>query len=463
MASDNEDSPSSPTGEIAEILKLNDDCLEEIFERLPDLQTEIYFSQVCQRFQNISLGKWRISHTYDTMDLEKWRELLPNFEDLYYFIHLLQPYIKEMYVSSCLCTLLKDLDEIHITELPQVTSFYYDPEDVDCYPSNRSIRKLTLIVPGVRRLRLTTPTDGRYLSHFKHLEELHLYEDQHKAYELRQQYLDEVCHRCDLKVLDIRTFDGVSKLRLNNCVKSLQSLTTLKLNLSTIKSVLPEIMKLPALKQLVVLLCSEWHIPAEVSPDWYDPKIREVEEFYAIMEQKAKEIICVAVDGYYMPLEPGWDKNLPIWPHKNLQRLAICSWDHSTDYLERYTCMKDLQLLCLRNCTHLNDDVLLKFVDLCPRLQQLDVSYCREVTPSFLSRALKILKQKDPHRQNSGYCKTPPLFIFYVLSGFEEYVDKENLKTSPDYKDYIVFKPDFPVRSERGLSFVDRGYQFEFI
>ncbi|XP_026845382.1 uncharacterized protein LOC6595893 [Drosophila persimilis] len=463
MASDNEDPPLSPTGPISEILKLNDDCLEEIFERLPDLPTEIYFSEVCQRFQNIALGKWRISHTYDTMDLEKWRELLPNFDDLYYFIHLMQPYIKEMYVSSCLCTLLKDLDEIHITELPQVTSFYYDPEDVDCYPSNRSIRKLTLIVPGVRRLRLTTPTDGRYLSRFKHLKELHLYEDQHKAYELRQQYLDEVCHRCDLQVLDIRTFDGISKLRLNNCVKSLQSLTTLKLNLATIKSVLPEIMKLPSLKQLVVLLCSEWHIPAEVCPDEYDPKIREVEEFYAIMEHKAKEITCVAVDGYYMPLEPGWDRDLPIWPHKKLQRLAICSWDHSTEYLERYTCMKDLQLLCLRNCTHLNDDVLLKFVDLCPRLQHLDVSYCREVTPSFLSRALKILKQKDPHRQQTGYSKTPPLFIYYVLSGFEDFVDKENLKTSPEYREYIVFKPDFPVRSERGLSFVDRGYQFEFI
>lgn len=38
----------------------------------------------------------------------------------------------------------------------------------------------------------------------------------------------------------------------------------------------------------------------------------------------------------------------------------------------------------------------------------------------------------------------------------------QKLKNSPDYKDYITFMDDFPDSSERGLSFVDRGYQFDF-
>ncbi|XP_017023094.1 uncharacterized protein [Drosophila kikkawai] len=445
------------------ILGLNDDCLEEIFDRLQDLPSEVAFARTCQRFQHICQSKWRTSRAYEQLDLDKWRELLPNYEDLIYFLSQMRPHIKEMCVSSCLCALLKDLDEMHISELPAVASFYYDPEDVDCYPSNRSIRKLAGLLPGLRKLRLTTPIDGRYLSQFQHLQELHLYEDWHKAYELQQEYLEEVCHKLhDLRVLDIRTYDVISKLQLTNCVPSLRNLTVLKLNLATLKPVLPAVLELPALRQLVVLLDNEWHIPPLVSPDSYDHKIREVSEFYEIMERKAENILGFAVDGYYMPLEPGWDEKLPIWTHRRLQRLAICSWTHPADYLERYTCMTDLRLLCLRNWNDLSDDILLKFVELCPRLEHLDVSYCRELTPKFLTRALSVLKQREPHKHKPGFGRSPPLLLYYELSGFEDFVEKANLKSSPDYRDYIVFTADFPIDSERGLSFVDRGYQFEF-
>lgn len=175
------------------MLGLNDDCLEEIFDRLQDLPSEVAFSRTCQRFQNICQSKWRTCRAYDQLDLDKWREMLPNYEDLVYFLMQMRPHIREMSVSSCLCALLKDLDEMHISELPAVVRFYYDPEDVDCYPSNRSIRKLTQLLPALQKLRITTPIDGQYLSQFQHLQELHLYEDWHKAYELQQEYLEEVC------------------------------------------------------------------------------------------------------------------------------------------------------------------------------------------------------------------------------------------------------------------------------
>ncbi|XP_017102572.2 uncharacterized protein [Drosophila bipectinata] len=448
---------------VPEILQLNDDCLEEIFDRLQDLHSEVAFSQTCQRMQHICLSKWRISRAYEQLDLDKWREMLPNYEDLVYFLAQMRPYLKEMCASSCLCALLKDLDEMQISVFPRVTSFYYDPEELDCYPSNRSIRKLAQLLPGLQKLRLTTPIDGRYLSHFEHLQELHLYEDQHKAYELQQEYLDEICQKLhDLKVLDIRTYDVISKLQLGNCLQSLRNLTVLKLNLATLKPVLPEVLELPSLRQLVVLLDNEWHIPPLVSPDSYDHKIREVGEFYDIMERRAKDIVGFTVDGYYMPLEPGWDAELPIWAHRKLKRLAICSWSHAADYLERYTCMEDLRLLCLRNWNELSDEILLRLVELCPHLEHLDVSYCRELTANFLPRALAILKQREPRKQMPGYRHTPPLMLYYVLSGFEDFIDKSNLKSSPDYRGYIVFTADFPLGSERGLSFVDRGYQFEF-
>lgn len=216
-------------------------------------------------------------------------------------------------------------------------------------------------------------------------------------------------------------YDVISKLRLNNCVGYLKNLRVLKLNLATLKSVLPEVLKMPALKELVVLLDTEWCIPPSTSVDSYDHKIREVGEFYEIMERKATGITGFAVDGYYMPLEPGWDTDLPIWPHMKLQRLAICSWTHAIDFLERYTCMTNLKLLCLRNWTYLCDDMLLKFIESCPQLRHLDVSYCRELSPNFLERALNILKQRA--QQRIGYKKTRPLLIYYVLCGFEDYVD----------------------------------------
>ncbi|XP_017072504.1 uncharacterized protein LOC108108817 [Drosophila eugracilis] len=448
---------------VPQILRLNDDCLDEIFDRLQDLPTEVSFARSCQRFRQICVAKWRTCRAYEQLDLDKWREMLPNYEDLVYFLTQMRLHIREMCVSSCLCALIKDLDEMHITELPLVFSFYYDAEDVDCYPSNRSIRKLAQLLPGLRKLRLTTPIDGRYLSHFRHLQELHLYEDQHKAYELQQEYLDEVCHKMhDLRVLDIRTYDMISKLQLGNCLQSLRSLVVLKLNLATLKPILPAVLELPSLKKLVVLLDNEWHIPPLVSPDNYDHKIREVSEFYEIMERKAKDIVGFAVDGYYMPLEPGWDEKLPIWTHRRLKCLAICSWTHHADYLERYTCMTDLQLLCLRNWNELSDDILLRFVELCPKLEHLDVSYCRDLTPNFLPRALSVLTQREPYKQKSGFARSLPLQLYYDLCGFEDFVDKGNLRNSPEYRGYIVFTADFPVDSERGLSFVDRGYQFEF-
>ncbi|KAH8270042.1 hypothetical protein KR018_003069, partial [Drosophila ironensis] len=468
--------------EVPAMLRLNDDCLAEVFDRLQDLPSEVALSRTCRRLQDICLGKWRTGRAYDYLDLDKWREMLPNYEDLVYFLTQMRPHIREMCVSSCLCALLKDLDEMQISEMPRVVNFYYDPDDVDCYPSNRSIRKLAQLLPGLRKLRVTTPIDGRYLADFGCLEELHLYEDQHKAYELKQEYLDEVCHKLqNLRVLDIRTYDVISKLQLGHCLPSLRHLTVLKLNLATLKPMLAAALELPSLKQLVVLLDNEWTAPI-VSPDSYDHKIREVGEFYEIMERKAEDIVGFAVDGYYMPLEPGWDAQLPIWPHRKLKRLAICSWSHPADYLERYTCMTDLRLLCLRNWNELSDDILLRFVELCPHLEHLDVSYCRDLTPKFLTRALSVLKQRDPCTM-PGYKCSAPLRLYYELCGFEDFVDKavglssrfpffgvlifnfrllQNLKNSPDYRGYIVFTADFPVGSERGLSFVDRGYQFEF-
>lgn len=185
--------PPEPNDQMPEIFKLNNDCLECIFERLQDLRSEVAFARVCQRFHWICLSRWRSSHEYDQLDIEQWRELLPNYDDLCYFIREMRPYIRHMHVSSCLCTLLKDLDEMKIYVLPNVISFYYDPEDMDCYPSDRSICKMAKIMPNLLQLRLTTPIQGRYIPNFRNLQELHLYEDQHKAYELQQEYLDEIC------------------------------------------------------------------------------------------------------------------------------------------------------------------------------------------------------------------------------------------------------------------------------
>lgn len=251
-------------------------------------------------------------------------------------------------------------------------------------------------------------------------------------------YFTPISQLVNLQVLDIRMYDVTSKLRLNNCVDYLKNLSILKLNLATLKSVLPEVLKLPALKELVVLLDTEWCIPPSASVDSYDHKIREVSEFYEIMERKASDITGFAVDGYYMPLEPGWDMDLPIWSHMKLQRLAICSWTHSIFFLERYTCMANLQLLCLRNWPYLRDDMLLKFIESCPHLHHLDVSYCRELTPNFLERALNILKQRALNKKRSGYMIPRPLLIYYVLCGFEDYVDLKVCKVSQVSKQFFL-------------------------
>ncbi|XP_037934837.1 uncharacterized protein LOC119669125 [Teleopsis dalmanni] len=436
--------------EIPSLYDLNDDCLDYIFRKIVYLPDQLKISRVCTRFQNIYTRIWNANSNYRILELNEWRSIFPKIEDLQYFLHVMQFYFKEFVITEdCLSETLKDLEEWNITCLPSVERC--DLSDfVDCYPNDCDIFNLTNLLPNLKYLRLTAPITGRFLTNFKYLEELHLYDEQEKELEISANYLKDICVELkQLRILDIRTFNA-SHLSLTH-IEYCKNLEVLKLNLSVLKTIVCDVLKLPKLKTVTVLLDFIVNASSIQSPDTFSTKIYQTKEFYYILNTESERITGISIDNYFMPLKEDWDDNLDIFKHCKLEYFAFCNSSFESTALEKYTKMKNLKLLCLRNWSLLSKDVLLRFIELCPNLQHIDVSYCKNLDKSFLYDAVELLKQHKHRTIN----------VYYLLSGLEDEIENVNINFWVQQK-YIHLSADFPPDSERGLSYVDRGFQFDF-
>lgn len=409
------------TAEQLTLDALHDDCLECIFCRITDLKTQIQISRVCRRFRDIYARLWRRNIAYHCLCFEDWREEYDlSSTDFAYFVNILRDVIREIkLISYNLPDFLKEVqDTLNIESFPNVQCFKTE-NFMDLFASSVDIFVLATLLPNVKVLKLTQALTGRHLKEFQQLQELHLYHDYEKDYELKNQYLHEICESLpQLRVLDIRSYE-MSNLDLCNIDKC-QELEVLKLNLNVLKPVLIKVLALPKLKTLTVLLDNVIDVSRIINVDTYDYKIYETQEFYYILQHMSDRITGIAVDNYYMPLKPNWDDNLEIFKHNILRKFAYSNYEYSDEMLEKYTSMKELRLLCCRNWPQLSNETLLKIVEGCTKLEHLDITYCSRIDVTFVEDVFDTLKRMQPKRKHI-------LSIYYYMSGIDS-IDKVDIK-----------------------------------
>uniref|UniRef100_A0A1B0G157 F-box domain-containing protein n=1 Tax=Glossina morsitans morsitans TaxID=37546 RepID=A0A1B0G157_GLOMM len=431
---------------------LNDDCLECIFERINDSPAQIQVARTCKRFRYIMLRLWRRNPDNRILVLEHWTNILPHSEDLEYFLQAMR---KEFHtvrlIDECLSVFLREMEEMGIKEIPGVERCELQDEIMECYPKDEDIESLTKLLPNLKYLSLNTPITGCFISKFEYLEELHLYAEYSKVFEMKPEFLNELLLNLRyLRVLDIRTFE-VSKLTLTPDIAKCMVLQELKLNLNTLKTALDYVLMMPQLRHLKVLLDQDVDFSSILNVDSFDYKIYETKEFIHILEEKSSSIIGLAVDLYFMPLSLNWDFELKYLNCSKLKLLALCNCDYESNFFDRYTHMNQLEILCLRHASSLENDTVMKFLKACPQLQHLDISYCMQVNKSLLTAITEYLSQQE---------RAHKLCIYYRMSGLEPEVERNSAYWSS--QKYVRLCFDFPPNSDIGLSYVYRGFVFNF-
>ncbi|XP_075163866.1 uncharacterized protein LOC142236521 [Haematobia irritans] len=431
---------------------LNDDCLEYIFECIKDLPTQIKISKCCRRFQSVILNLWRRQPHLRILDYSVLPTILQNYEEFGYYLRTMRlEFNTLLIVDDCLNVFLKEMEECGIASLPSVLRCWFNDDITECYPEDDDVESLTRLVPNLKYLKITVPISGRHLSNFRHLEELHLYDEKTKLIEIEDDaFRDILLNVKNLKVLDVRTFE-CSHLKLTSDILECTSLEVLKLNLNTLKSGLEYVLQLPHLKQLKVLLDQEIDVSQIENVDTYDYRIYETEEYYHILREKGTQIQGLAVDFHFLPVSSTWMKNdFRCLKPENLRILALCNYDFEVEDYGN-CCFAHLELLCLRHSERLHAVTILDMLHLCPVLKHLDLCYCLNLDKSLLNGLITFLQNQN---------RPDALCVYYRMSGLEKEIE-ENSAFWTSQK-YLKLSNDFPPDSDMGLSYVQRGYAFYF-
>ncbi|KAI8118494.1 hypothetical protein FF38_12257 [Lucilia cuprina] len=436
----------------ANITDLNDDCLECIFERIHDLPNQIQIAKSCRRFRNIIVDLWKRQPEYKILAFNELPTVLPNYEDFEYFLKAMKCEFHTLrIIDECLNVFLKEMEECGIDCFTAIERCEFQDDIMDCYPQDEDMELLTKLVPNLKYLHITVPITGHYLTNLKYLEELHLYDEQTKVYEMKEKYLKDILLNLKyLKVLDMRTFE-VSHLQLMPEISECLNLQELKLNLNSLKPVLEQVLKLPRLKHLQVLLDQDIDISRLQNIDTFDYKIYETKEYYHILREKGSLLQGLAIDFHFLPVSDTWLTDFHYLNPSNLKLLALCNYDFKS-HEECLCCpFNRLEILCLRHAQNLEAVMILDILHLCPKLKHLDISYCLNLDASLLDSLAKYLQKE---KRSNALC------VYYRMSGLEDEIEK-NFAFWTSQK-YLQLRNDFPPGSDVGLSYVQRGFAFYF-
>ncbi|XP_036342209.1 uncharacterized protein LOC118751492 [Rhagoletis pomonella] len=352
---------------------LNDDCLVNIFNNVPELRNQVQISRVCKRFEAIIRRMWRSQKCYRTLNLSEWFGWLPEIQDLTYFLHSVRTSLTSIVIGDeTLNKFLLNIKQILKAKekicgpisstvcLPSVQHFEGEEKSLYSMITDSDMKILVRTVPNLLSLHLREPLSGRYVCDFLMLEELYLYVPSNNVLEIENTHFEAICIRLKyLRILDVRRYDGKSHLDLTP-VLNCDNLAVLKVNLHPLKKCLPQVLLMPKLVSLNVMLDSEIDVGSIQNVDTHDFNIYETVEFHDVLKNQ---------DG------------------------------------------------------------------------------------KLLYQIMDVLKKQD--RNNA-------LHIYYMMSGLEDEVRKMNTKIWQALG-LVDLSMDFPAGSEKGLSYVYRGYEFDFV
>ncbi|XP_037936300.1 uncharacterized protein LOC119670205 [Teleopsis dalmanni] len=440
-----------------QLTDLNEDCLLQIFNML-SLEDQIKVSKVCTHFFVVCKNVWRRNKKYLTLDFSQWNAMLPQTGDCQYFLNIMQPYIKEFkHDFDGIYQIPNELKKFvakgfHSVERCVISRDGYNSLQYISIIGMTFIYELAKLFPNVKYLRICDDITGQYLTSFRSLEELHLYEKEDKIFELYNDHLANICIELKmLRVLDIRNFN-VSELLLTH-IDCCNNLEVLKLNRNTLVPVVHNILQLPKLKTVVVLFDFNINCTSIEHIDTFNFKVFPTVEFFHIINSASNRIIGMSMDHYYMNLIENWDENLKIFDYCKLEHLALCGYHFDDVRLEKYANMKNLKSLWFRMSTSVSKSNLLRFIEFCPQLREIDITCCCDLNSSFLYEAMDLIKK----------LKRKPITLYYQLSGLQDEIEIINPKfwSEQQYINCISGSPENNDYAERSFHFDFESLELE--
>ncbi|XP_015038333.1 uncharacterized protein bard [Drosophila pseudoobscura] len=334
---------------------------EQIFETIDNLSDQVRMARAYPQFLSNILKIWQKRLDMIVGPNTAFLGLL-DIEDYVFFMDHMADRFRELHVHEDgvgsfaeFFEYIRHLNDINVTRLPGVETCVLagNPNTV----IDDDIRDLTLMLPNLRRLTSCMNISGGYIWCFQKLEEL-VFHSMYHSLPLDSRWIQEIClSMTQLRVLDITDhFD--SGVRLTGI--KLPNLEVLKINLSSVECMIPDVLQLPKLKKLAVRFDDSRQLHAD-----------QETIFQQIVVAKSESISRIALNNEVVQLPPRWHQSL-LLELPQLRKLVCENWYHDDFFLDcQHIPCPQMEVLSFSGWEIVREYQLLEMVAECTSLQHL--------------------------------------------------------------------------------------------
>ncbi|XP_046866717.1 uncharacterized protein LOC124460251 [Drosophila willistoni] len=375
----------------AYILKIPDDCLSMILKYLR-LADQVHFQSVCKRFQSVYQLTARSIHK--SVDSLKFMDLTP--WECREFIRGSGPHITDLNLTHSNFTecLLKYFGRncINLKSL-QLSHFQLTAEMFETFSSTDKLENLKLSNCNLADKTLLT------LKNFKLLKKLNLSWN----YSLSGLHLEKL--PASIESLNLM---GCHSIQSGHLIQMCKSLTNLReLDITFIDSNLAEVFNnmvkkgyCPLLETLGVSIDGQYEDIAQLPKlkSIYIHRIPEQFNLDKLFDQlvlfKSEQLEDLKISVYLTK-----QTLMPIAKLSGLKTLAIwCALNIDEEVFNAFTNLRKLEHITLAFCDEVNDSNVLRLVLGCPKLQEVNLVGCSQITQKLLDNI--ILKIPIHYKKN---------------------------------------------------------------
>ncbi|EDW81024.1 uncharacterized protein Dwil_GK11239 [Drosophila willistoni] len=382
-----------PTSEPNYIDNLHVIFFEQIFERIDYLSDQVRMARAYPQFLPQILKIWEKRLHYRIVGPNTAFLGLLDIEDYVFFMDHMVDRFTELHVHDDgigsfaeFYDYITHLCDINITRLPKVDTCILagNPDTM----VDEDVRDLTVMLPNLKRLTTCMNLSGAYMRGFRKLEEL-VFKSMYHSLPLDSRWIQDIClGMSQLKVLDITdSFD--SGVRLHDI--KLPQLEVLRINLSSVETIVSQVLQLPKLRKLAIRFDDSRQLHAD-----------QETIFQQIVVAKSESITRIALNNEVVQLPSRWQQSLLLELPK-LRALICENWYHNDFFLDRqHIPCAQMEILSFSGWEIVREYQLLELVAECSQLQQLALN-------SYHSSMDKLNKLVSIRRQE----KNPkPLQVF---------------------------------------------------
>lgn len=391
------DMEQSETEENLQILTLNDDCLLKVFSYLP-MKEQLMLSKISPRFQEVLELHFKTNHKclnineFDKLTLWNWRELMQScgqyIKSVVHCYDLSTDKVFDLIISfspnleslslSCITKFLPGTFQKMNKKTPKLKRIELE----DCKLNDKLINEMTRLKElSELKIHESFQITGMYFKNFKHLKHL----DINQCSNIQSKYfIDFLKIAGDLESLNILRCSRFNNDVFNEIPIHCKSLKKLIIGTTYSGWNLQKVAEIESLENFTIHH-TDIYLKEEIIRDVSLKKKDQLKEFHLIMSkfQKANETDLSN-----------------ILKFKHLEKLTLQGFkDMKNDYLLLVAKeLPKLKRVSLGYNEELTQTGLLKFIESCPLLMEIDLTHCTLGT-DFSLELMKLLESKRS-RQN---------------------------------------------------------------